>query len=341
MPNIRAAVLLAIAAALLMTGAVIHGQESPAAPDVPATQPRPKDVSCTSHIPRFDQPSAAPASTQPRPKDVSCTAHIPRFDQPSAAGDQAPGTQPSQPTSATTQPDGSVVTMKVIGLEVYDSDFPAEHGLNFTRGRGLAIHLAAHCPDMDVISLDAKASRLETLEDSSGNRLWRSAEEDGDWLHPTVLYSGDRRTMLLRVRTGQTPAAGAEGVHLKATLATIYGMELADATVQTPLAKGTSFALADDSFRILNLRRQEPPQAPVIIKLHAQQGFARIKQLTFLDGDGREIAASILAEQQFGPLQWRDYALERFAEQVTVKAVYYRHLGKADLPIDLHITAGM
>jgi hypothetical protein len=248
---------------------------------------------------------------------------------------------------AAKQAEGEKPAVKLLALEVRKQT-PAGIDPNIGDfGTSTLMLVMLSVPDKQILTIDSKASSLESMTDDKGTDLTKPAKKTDfarrwiDEYEPTRV-SKDKKHCSIRAYFPAAPAEGASKLTLKAKFVVLCGTEEKNAegkNVELKDGKSTKVGAVIVSYNKNNSFGNNTSVSIIC------EDAPRIKSVTFLDKDGQALKTNDYSHTSRntagGRNDWiTNYTIESKVDQATVRIIYYDKLESVTVPAELHVGVG-
>jgi hypothetical protein len=202
-------------------------------------------------------------------------------------------------------------------------------------------------PDKQILTIDSKASSLESMTDDKGTDLTKPAIKTDfapKWIDEYALtrVSKDKKQCSIRPYFPAVPAEGAVKMTLKAKFVVLCGAEEKNAegkNVELKDGKSTKVGAVIVSYNKNNSSGNNTAVSIIC------EDAPRIKSVTFLDKDGQALKTNDYSYTSRNTAGGRNdwithYTIESKVDQATVRIIYYDKLESVTVPVELQFGVG-
>lgn len=241
------------------------------------------------------------------------------------------------------------ISLEVVGLSLDRPEKPKSERSRFiSMNEGTKIKFKVSCPDVTFLSLDEKASKVESFTDDKGTNLYDSYARGTFDLDSFRGISKDGHTLNFKVQSPDIPAKGAKEITLKASAIVTVGKDKKQAkAANVSLAKDTAVTLGNIETKISKVGKPSwgsKKDTTLAVSFQANKSFDNIIDVVFETPEGKKLKSRKVGSMS-GMGTWRrDYHLEfegEAPEAVTIKTDYYAKTETLTIPIDKKITVGL
>ncbi len=240
--------------------------------------------------------------------------------------------------------------VEVVGVSVFKAR-PDDKSRSFVTGNfvGATVYFRIHSSDRFFVKLDRAACELAAFTDEKKTRLAEpgKAKNFGDtWLGSWPKISKDGRQCVFKIKSKQTPAAGATQLNIDAMIVILCGSdEQSQDTKNVALKVGEEFKLGSVPVKIAGLREGRYGKTKLMIELSSKTSFESIRKITFIGADGKEIPHERHGSSRSGfsgkMTYTRTYGLYKKADTVTAKVKYFNKVETLKVPVKTSVCLGL
>ena len=212
---------------------------------------------------------------------------------------------------------------------------------------GTSLTLFVRRADKVFIGMDKKKTKLASFTDDKGTDLLKKTKKWGmSGISSFPKFSKDGHVCVVDVQGPTPPAKGAKTIRLKATLA-MKCAEGEKTAVQKDLAlkKGSKLTAGPVPWTIEKVGKPNWGDAKMSVVVTGKVSHDKIKQLVFLDADGKEVEHSVGSRSRSGFMGRMTYGVtynfKKNVDVVTVKVIYFEKTETITIPVDLEIGVGL
>jgi hypothetical protein len=248
--------------------------------------------------------------------------------------------------------------IEVVGLQVSkplpakpakDDRFQMQSGSMFG-SPGTHIHFFVTDSKRDVLDVDDKGSKV-TCTDDKGTDLAAEKKKEGNNRFSFSRSPFDAREAkdnggtIIELEFPNTPAKGAGKVIVKGEVALRCGIgEVVVDKKDVALKPKTAVTAGPAEFTIDKAEDQDFGDVKFMIELKASQPFDAIREIEFLDADGKPIEHESMGSSSFGfggKMQYsRNIGLHKKVDKATMRIKHYKTIETVKVPLDLEIDVG-
>jgi hypothetical protein len=217
---------------------------------------------------------------------------------------------------------------------------------------GTSIHLLAANPNVRMIGIRDKKSRIVSLTDDKQSNLLQAGQQDDDRfgggmfgpLQARVAAGG--RNCALEIKAPKIPAHGATKIQLDATIVLLCGSD--EKTIDQKdlaLKKGSRLAIGPIPLTISQVEDARFGEAKQVITFESKQPLNAIRKVEFLSAGGTPIKHQAMGSGEGGfndnITYSRSYGLMQKVDSVTLRMTYFDKVEELTLPLKMEIGVGL
>jgi hypothetical protein len=215
-------------------------------------------------------------------------------------------------------------------------------------GVGTTVHLFVTDPTRNVLGLAEDGSDVK-ITDDKGTDLSKEEEKKGviRFSSPNVTDRKDEGNpgLVVELRQPNRPAKGATKLRAKGTIA----VQCADGETiveqkNVALKAKTKIKAGDLEFAIDEVQDQSFGDIQFVVQFSSKQSFDAIKDIEFLDADGKPIKQQGMGSGKFGFAGSYSYSksigLTKKVDKATLKIKMHKTIETVKVPIDLEVGLG-
>jgi hypothetical protein len=234
--------------------------------------------------------------------------------------------------------------VRVVGLSIAEADPDSKFGQSMVPGlqAGTQVHVMISELGKHILGIDEDASSIKTMADDKGNALKPKAT---GLLGPFPKISPDARRLVIEARSKDVPAEGGKQIHIAGQIAVQVGSDEKTKLVEMPLKAEAKVELGPVKATVSEVADARWGQSKVAVTLKSPSPLRAIKELTFLDADGKKIEHSQMSSGASG---WGGkktytvtYGLAKKVDSVSVKVVWFTRTDTITVPLDLNVSVGL
>lgn len=190
-----------------------------------------------------------------------------------------------------------------------------------------------------LISLDARGSKVTAFQDGKGNDL------KGE-VGPFPKVSEDKLLARFSVRGEKPPAAGAETISAKGVVKARFGSKVATKTSKVVEAKeGETVSLTKElEFEIKKTGKPQWGDEPFMVELEIKRDIPEVAAVRFYDADGKEVETKSGGGGRMSFMKRvtvsKEYKLARKLDKFRVEMDLWTDMEEMEVPFDVTVTVG-
>ncbi|MEX2185467.1 MAG: hypothetical protein WD875_01680 [Pirellulales bacterium] len=214
---------------------------------------------------------------------------------------------------------------------------------------GTHIHFFVTDPQRDVLDVEEKGSKA-TCTDDKGKDLATATKDENPHFFPTgspfsAREAKDNGGTIIELEFPNTPAKGASKVIVKGEVALRCGIgEIVVDKKDVALKPKTAVKAGPVEFTINSAEDQDFGDVKFMIELKASQPFDAIREIEFLDADGKTIEHENMGSSSFGfggKMEYqRNIGLHKKVDKCTLRIKHYKTIETVKVPLDLEVGVG-
>jgi hypothetical protein len=208
---------------------------------------------------------------------------------------------------------------------------------------GTSVYVRVEPGEGHLVSMDRKACKLEVFSDDRGTEL-AEGKPGRPWLGPGgARISKDARSCVFEVRSDKLPPKAAACIHVKADVAFRVGHREKTRKTNAALKSDEEFEFGDIPVTVTTIDPPEYGLKKPFIVLRADRDFDAVKEVAFLDADGKAIRHRDNGAAHLGgrlPYAMH-FTLDKTPDEVTVEVTYFAEVEELRVSIDERVGLGL
>lgn len=229
---------------------------------------------------------------------------------------------------------------QLLGINVLKA-LPDEAGVHVSGDAGTTLRVLFTLPGQKIISLDEKASKFTKFTDDKGTDL--RGGESGFGHFPE--HSEDHQKMVIDLRGGALPAAGATKIILQANIAFLCGSDPKTETQKDIAIKdGTKVEVGGVAFTFDEVRVSKEDAQKMTFTLKTDQFPGAITKTEFMGVDGKPLNAELGMSGSMGAeggktTYMAEYTIPK-TDAVNIQFTYFSKVQTVTVPVNVEAGVG-